>query len=90
MNDSSLVEDDKASKDVLIMATMTTNLAVSVDRDITAVTFTAGQPAGTVEDNVIVSAESLFDIYPDEIAGNDIVIGYAEQTKALGDQTPIT
>ena len=62
MDDSTLFEDDKASKDVLIMATMTTNLAVSVDRDITAVTFTAGQPAGTVEDNVIVRAESLCDI----------------------------
>ena len=89
MDDSSLFEDDKTSKDVLIMATMTTNLAVSVDRDITAVTFKAEQPAGTVEDNLI-KATSLFDIYPDEIADNDIVIGYAEQTKALGDQTPIT
>ena len=89
MDDSSLFEDDKTSKDVLIMATMTTNLAVSVDRDITAVTFKAEQPAGTVEDNLI-KATSLFDIYPDEIADNDIVIGYAEETKALGDQTPIT
>ena len=90
MDDSSLFEDDKASKDVLIMATMTTNLAVSVDRDITSVTFTAEQPTGTVEDNVIARAESLFDIYPGPIADNEIVIGYAEQTKALGDQTPIT
>ena len=89
MNDSTLFEDDQTAKDVLIMSTMTTNLAVSVDRDITAVTFKAEQPAGTVEDNLI-KATSLFDIYPDEIAGNDIVIGYAEQTKALGDQTPIT
>ena len=89
MNDSTLFEDDQTAKDVLIMATMTTNLAVSVDRDITAVTFKAEQPAGTVEDNLI-KATSLFDIYPDKIDGNDIVIGYAEQTKALGDQTPIT
>ena len=90
MDDSTLFEDDKASKDVLIMATMTTNLAVSIDRDITAVTFTAEQPAGTVEDNVYPKAASLFDIYPDRINDNEIVIGYAEQTKALGDQTPIT
>ena len=89
MDDSSLFEDDKASKDVLIMATMTTNLAVSVDRDITAVTFTAEQPSGTVEDHLI-KATSLFDIYPGPIADNEIVIGYAEEAKALGDQTPIT
>ena len=90
MDDSTLFEDDKASKDVLIMATMTTRLAVSVDRNITDVTFAAGQPEGTVEDNVYPKAASLFDIYPDTIADNEIVIGYAEQTKALGDQTPIT
>ena len=90
MDDSSLFEDDKTSKDVLIMATMTTNLSVSVDRDITVVTFKAGQPTGTVEDNALPKAASLFDIYPDTIADNEIVIGYAEQTKALGDQTPIT
>ena len=90
MDDSTLFEGDQASKDVLIMATMTTNLAVSVDRDITAVTFEVTQPTGTVEDNVLPKAASLFDIYPDEIGDNDIVIGYAEQTKALGDQTPIT
>ena len=90
MDDSSLFEDDQASKDVLIMATMTTNLAVSVDRDITAVTFKAGQPEGSVEDNVIPKVfNSLFDIYPDNIADNAIVIGYAEETKAL-EQTPIT
>ena len=90
MDDSTLFEGDQASKDVLIMATMTTNLAVSVDRDITAVTFEVVQPAGSVEDNVIARAASLFDIYPDRINENEIVIGYAEQTKALGDQTPIT
>ena len=89
MDDSTLFEGDQTSKDVLIMATMTTNLAVSVDRDITAVTFTAEQPAGTVEDNVKIF-NSIFDIYPDTIADNQIVIGYAEQTKALNNQTPIT
>ena len=91
MDDSTLFEDDKASKDVLIMATMTTRLAVSVDRDITAVTFKAEQPAGTVEDNVLPKVfNSVLDIYPDKINDNEIVIGYAEKTKALGDQTPIT
>ena len=90
MDDSTLFEGDQASKDVLIMATMTTNLAVSVDRDITAVTFEVTQPTGTVEDNVLPKASSLFDIYPGTIADNEIVIGYAEETKALGDQTPIT
>ena len=90
MDDSTLFEGDQASKDVLIMATMTTNLAVSVDRDITAITFEVVQPAGTVEDNVLPKAASLLDIYPGTIADNAIVIGYAEQTKALGDQTPIT
>ena len=90
MDDSTLFEDDQTSKDVLIMATMTTNLAVSVDRDITSVTFTAGQPTGTVEDNIIPKVfNSIFDIYPDNIANNAIVIGYAEETKSL-DQTPIT
>ena len=89
MDDSTLFEDDQTAKDVLIMATMTTNLAVSVDRNITTITFKAEQPSGTVEDNLI-KATSLFDIYPDEIADNAIVIGYAEETKALGDQTPIT
>ena len=91
LDDSNLFEDDKASKDVLIMATMTTRLAVSVDRDITAVTFKAEQPAGTVEDNVLPKVfNSVLDIYPDKINDNEIVIGYAEKTKALGDQTPIT
>ena len=90
MDDSSLFEDDKTSKDVLIMATMTTNLSVSVNRDITVVTFKAEQPTGTVEDNALPKAASLFDIYPDKINDNEIVIGYAEETKALGTQTPIT
>ena len=90
MDDSTLFEDDQTAKDVLIMATMTTNLSVSVDRDITVVTFKAEQPTGTVEDNALPKAASLFDIYPDRINDNEIVIGYAEQTKALGDQTPIT
>ena len=90
MDGSTLFEGDQASKDVLIMATMTTNLAVSVDRDITAITFKAEQPEGTVEDNVLPKASSLFDIYPGTIADNEIVIGYTEETKALGDQTPIT
>ena len=90
MDDSTLFEDDQTAKDVLIMATMTTNLAVAVDRDITAVTFEVVQPTGTVEDNVLPKAASLFDIYPDKINDNEIVIGYAEQTKALGDQIPIT
>ena len=91
MDDSTLFEDDQTSKDVLVMATMTTNLAVSVDRDITAVTFEVVQPSGTVEDNVLPKVfNSVLDIYPDRIADNAIVIGYAEQTKALGDQTPIT
>ena len=90
MDDSTLFEDDQTAKDVLIMSTMTTNLAVSVDRDITAVTFKAEQPVGTVEDNVYPKAASLFDIYPDTIDDYEIVIGYAEQTKALGDQIPIT
>ena len=91
MDDSTLFEDDQTAKDVLIMATMTTNLAVSVDRDITAVTFKAEQPEGTVEDNVIPKVfNSLFDIYPGPIADNEIVVGYAEETKALGAQTPIT
>ena len=90
MDENTLFEDDQTAKDVLIMATMTTNLAVSVDRDITAVTFKAEQPEGSVEDNVIPKVfNSLFDIYPDNIADNAIVIGYAEETKAL-DQTPIT
>ena len=91
MDDSTLFEDDQTAKDVLIMATMTTNLAVSVDRDITVLTFKAEQPAGTVEDNVIPKVfNSVLDIYPDRINDNEIVIGYAEETKALGAQTPIT
>ena len=91
MDDSTLFEDDQTAKDVLIMSTMTTNLAVSVDRDITAITFKAEQPEGTVEDNVIPKVfNSLFDIYPGPIADNEIVVGYAEETKALGAQTPIT
>ena len=89
MDENTLFEDDQTGKDVLIMATMTTNLAVSVDRNITAITFKAEQPTGTVEDNLI-KATSLFDIYPGPIADNAIVIGYAEETKALGDQIPIT
>ena len=91
MDDSTLFEDDQTARDVLIMATMTTNLAVSVDRDITVLTFKAEQPEGTVEDNVIPKVfNSLFDIYPGPIADNEIVVGYAEETKALGAQTPIT
>ena len=35
-----------------------------------------------------ISIPSVFDIYPDTVADNAIVVGYAE--KALGDQTPIT
>ena len=91
MDDSTLFENDQTAKDVLIMATMTTNLAVSVDRDITILTFKAEQPEGTVEDNVIPKVfNSVLDIYPDRINDNEIVIGYAEETKALGDQTPIS
>ena len=90
MDDSTLFEDDQTAKDVLIMATMTTNLAVSVDRDITVLTFKAEQPEGTVEDNVIPKVfNSLFDIYPDTISDYAIVVGYAEETKSLGDKTPI-
>ena len=89
MDENTLFEGDQAAKDVLIMATMTTNLAVSVDRDITSVTFTAEQPSGTVEDNLI-KATSLFDIYPDTIGDEEFVIGYAVETKALGDPIPIT
>lgn len=35
-----------------------------------------------------ISIPSVFDIYPDTVADNAIVVGYAEN--ALGDQTPIT
>ena len=35
-----------------------------------------------------ISIPSVFDIYPDTVADNAIVVGYAENT--LGDQTPIT
>ena len=75
VDDSSLFEDDKASKDVLIMATMTTNLAVSVDRDITAITFKAGQPEGSVEDNYVI-LHSMFDVFPDTATASDCVVGY--------------
>ena len=76
MDDSTLFEDDKASKDVLIMATMTTNLAVSVDRDITAVTFTAVQPEGSVEDNYVI-LHSIFDVFPDTATTTDCIVGYS-------------
>ena len=76
MDDSTLFEDDKASKDVLIMATMTTNLAVSVDRDITAVTFTAVQPEGSVEDNYVI-LHSIFDVFPDTATTTNCIVGYS-------------
>ena len=75
MDDSTLFEDDQVSKDVLIMATMTTNLAVSVDRDITAITFKAGQPEGSVEDNYVI-LHSMFDVFPDTATASDCVVGY--------------
>ena len=75
LDDSNLFEDDKASKDVLIMATMTTRLAVSVDRDITAITFKAGQPEGSVEDNYVI-LHSMFDVFPDTATASDCVVGY--------------
>ena len=75
MDDSTLFEGDQVSKDVLIMATMTTNLAVSVDRDITAITFKAGQPEGSVEDNYVI-LHSMFDVFPDTATASDCVVGY--------------
>ena len=75
MDDSTLFEDDQVSKDVLIMATMTTNLAVSVDRDITAITFKAGQPEGSVEDNYVI-LHSMFDVFPDTATASDCIVGY--------------
>ena len=89
-DDTNLFEGDTASTDVLVMAYMTTSLNVEVDRDIAAITFNATQPEGSVEDNAFPKVfNSIFDIYPDGIADNAIVIGYTEETKAL-DQTPIT
>ena len=76
MDDSTLFEDDQTAKDVLIMATMTTNLAVSVDRDITAVTFTAEQPTGSVEDNYVI-LHSIFDVFPDTATTTDCIVGYS-------------
>ena len=75
MDDSTLFEGDQTAKDVLIMATMTTNLAVSVDRDITSVTFTAVQPVGSVEDNYVI-LHSIFDVFPDTATTSDCVVGY--------------
>ena len=85
MDDSTLFEDDKASKDVLIMATMTTNLAVSVDRDITAVQFETTQPVSPESQYPVLNFNSVLDIYPDNLMDDtSIVIGYsAEETKAL-------
>ena len=76
MDDSTLFEDDQTAKEVLIMATMTTNLAVSVDRDITAVTFTAEQPTGSVEDNYVI-LHSIFDVFPDTATTTDCIVGYS-------------
>ena len=72
----------------LIMTDMHTTTTAKISMDVVKLTVNGSKPKGTVEDNVKVF-NSVFDIYPDTVADNAIVVGYVEKTKALGDQTPI-
>ena len=91
MDESNIFEGDSTSTDVLIMAYMTTNLNVEVDRNITAITFNATQPEHPESQYPVLSFNSVLDIYPDNLEDDTaFVIGYsAEETKAIT-PTPIT
>ena len=82
---------DAGTATTLIMTDMHTTTTATVSMDVVKFTINGSTPEGTVEDNVLPKVfNSLFDIYPDTINDNEIVIGYAEETKALGDQLPIS
>ncbi|MDD7255414.1 leucine-rich repeat domain-containing protein [Bullifex porci] len=73
----------------LIMTDMHTTTTATISMDVVKLTVNGRKPEGTVEDNVIRKVfNSVFDIYPDNVADNAIVVGYAEN--ARGDHTPIT
>ena len=80
---------DAGTTTTLIMTDMHTTTTATISMDVVKLTVNGSKPDGTVEDNVIWKVfNSVFDIYPDTVADNTIVVGYAEN--ALGDQTPIT
>ncbi|WP_206361040.1 leucine-rich repeat domain-containing protein [Bullifex porci] len=80
---------DAGTATTLIMTDMHTTTTATISMDVVKLTVNGSKPEGTVEDNVIWKVfNSVFDIYPDTVADNAIVVGYAEN--ALGDQTPIT
>ena len=67
----------------LIMTDMHTTTTATISMDVVKLTVNG------VENNVIRKVfNSVFDIYPDNVADNAIVVGYAEN--ARGDHTPIT
>ena len=81
---------DSGTATTLIMTDMTTKTSATISMDVVKLTVIGSRPSGTADDYFTPKVfNSIFDIYPDNIAFNAIVIGYAEETKAL-DQTPIT
>ena len=81
---------DSGTATTLIMTDMTTKTSATISMDVVKLTVVGSRPAGSAGDYFAPKVfNSIFDIYPDNIADNAIVIGYAEETKAL-DQIPIT
>ena len=90
MDDTNIFEGDSAAIDVLIMAYMTTNLEVTVDRDVTVMHLGSTQPVSPESQYPVLNFNSVLDIYPDNLTDDTaVVIGYSsEETKTLS-PTPI-
>ena len=83
---------DAVTANTLIMTDMTTKGSATISEDNTfTVSFAGTSVNGTAENATQHKATitSLFEIYPDTISDNEIVVGYAYETKAL-DVTPIS
>ena len=69
---------DAGTATTLIMTDLHTTTTATISMDVVKLTVNGSKPEGTVEDNVIWKVfNSVFDIYPDTVADNAIVVGYA-------------
>lgn len=93
LDSSDVAIGSAATANTLIMTDMTTNGTATIAEDNTfTVSFSGTTVNGTAENSPstpkVTTFTSLFEIYPDKIADNEIVVGYAYETKAL-DVTPL-
>ena len=81
---------DSGVANTLIMTDMTTETSATISMDVVKLIVKGNKPTGAPEDYFIPKVfNSIFDIYPDNIYDNAIVVGYKETTKAL-DASAIT